>query len=298
MRDEPRMRDTRVLLVRHGRPVREFRVRRGVVWRAATLGALALWVLPIALLAGIAAQAREDRARLAVDVATLAARTARLSSDVATLEHSVGLANASNGAPNGVPNRVPNGATSDAGGEVVDAPPLVDRASAADGWVDDLERRVGSVRGYVVTHLRALPTGTPLVARLSSGFGWRTNPFGGRDEYHAGIDLPAPYGAPVRATADGVVEFAGWRNGYGTAVGIKHADGFTTLFAHLSAATVHVGDRVARGVVVGRVGSEGHSTGPHVHYEVRRWGTPVDPRHVRFTPATTSPAIDAATLSR
>jgi murein DD-endopeptidase MepM/ murein hydrolase activator NlpD len=135
----------------------------------------------------------------------------------------------------------------------------------------------------------------PIVARLSSGFGWRADPFGGDDEWHAGLDFPAPYGAPVRATAEGEVEFAEWRNGYGLAVSIRHPDGYTTLFGHLSAASVRAGERVTRGTVIGRVGNEGRSTGPHVHYEVRRYGKPVDPRRVRLAPA--SAAKDGAASS-
>jgi len=157
---------------------------------------------------------------------------------------------------------------------LVDTAPAVHSTHAADSWLGDLERRVHTVRGAlgarIRTRITSLPIGMPLVARLSSGFGWRSNPFGGgRPEFHRGLDIPAPWGTPVRATADGVVEFAGWRSGYGLAVAIRHADGYSTLFGHLSRATVRAGDRVVRGAVVGRVGNEGRSTGPHVHYEVR-----------------------------
>ncbi|AHG89724.1 Peptidase M23 [Gemmatirosa kalamazoonensis] len=265
----------RLLVVRHARPVREIRVRPRTIWRVATVAALALWLVPLAFLAGVARQARDDRARLAVDVQSLTARTARLSADVAALEHSVGVAAARAARDSATPTAV-----------------LVDRASAANGWVDDIERRVGTVRDHVVSRLRSIPTGVPIVARLSSGFGWRTNPFGGgRAEFHPGLDIPAAYGSPVKATADGVVEYAEWRNGYGLAVAIRHADGFSTLFGHLSSATVHAGDHVTRGTVVGRVGNEGRSTGPHVHYEVRRFGKAVDPRRVRAAPP--SPAPDS-----
>jgi murein DD-endopeptidase MepM/ murein hydrolase activator NlpD len=261
-------------VVRDARPVREIRVRRRTLWRAGALGVLALWGAPLAALAGIAAQARDDRAQLASDVQALTARTAELSSSVAALERSMGL---------------PAAARADSV-ESADAAPAVHRSSAADSWLGDLERRVRTVRGALGARLRSLPVGTPIVARLSSGFGWRANPFSGRGaEFHKGLDLPAPWGTPVRATADGVVEFAGWRSGYGLAVGIRHADGFTTLFGHLSAAAVRAGEPVARGAVIGRVGNEGRSTGPHVHYEVRRWGKPVDPRRVRVAPTPRPP---------
>jgi murein DD-endopeptidase MepM/ murein hydrolase activator NlpD len=260
--------DVRLLVVRHARPVREIRVRRRTLWRAATVSALVLWGLPLGALAGIAAQAREDRARLAEDVEQLTDRTARLSTTVAALEHSVGIAPGDSASAT-----VPSSAV---------RAPAVARAAAADGWVDDLDRRVGAVRDAIRTRLRSLPLGTPIAARLSSGFGWRADPLGGGDvEWHPGLDLPAREGAPVRATADGVVEFAGWRNGYGLAVIVRHADGFSTLFGHLSAATVRAGDPVTRDALIGRVGNEGRSTGPHLHYEVRRWGKPIDPRAVR-----------------
>ncbi len=263
-------RELRLLVVRPARPVREFRVRRRTLWRAGTLGVLTLWCLPLAALAGIAAQARDDRAQLATDVQVLTERTARLSSSVAALERSMGL-----------PESGPDGAAS----ADTAATPAVRRSRAADSWLGDLERRVGTVGGALRARLRSLPIGTPIAARLSSGFGWRANPFGrGGAEWHSGLDIPAKWGTPVRATADGVVEFAEWRSGYGLAVAIRHADGFSTLFGHLSAATVHAGEHVTRGAVVGRVGNEGRSTGPHVHYEVRRWGKPVDPRRVRTAP--------------
>jgi murein DD-endopeptidase MepM/ murein hydrolase activator NlpD len=274
-------RELRLLVVREARPVREIRVRRRTLWRAGALGVITLWCVPLAALAGIAAQARDDRAQLASDVHLLTERTARLSSSVTALERSMGLP--------------ASGADSARAGAHADSAvaPAVGRSRAADSWLGDLERRVGTVRGALGTRLRSLPVGKPIAARLSSGFGWRSNPFGGGGaQWHAGIDIPSPWGTPVRATADGVVEFAQRRSGYGLAVAIRHADGFTTLFGHLSAAAVRAGERVARGAVIGRVGNEGRSTGPHVHYEVRRWGKPVDPRRVRIspTPQATSPS--------
>jgi murein DD-endopeptidase MepM/ murein hydrolase activator NlpD len=285
-RRPPVAREVRLLVVRPAQPVREIRVRPRLLWRAATFGVLALWCLPVAVLAGIATQAREDREQLASDVQELTERTARLSSSVASLERSMGLA----------ASRPDSAAAAAAPADSAPAP-AVHRSRAADSWLGDLERRVGTVRGALGSRLRNLPVGIPIVARLSSGFGWRANPFGGgRAEFHRGLDIPSPWGTPVRATADGVVEFAEWRSGYGLAVAIRHADGFMTLFGHLSAATVHAGDRVTRGAVVGRVGNEGRSTGPHVHYEVRRWGKPIDPRrvHVLPTPQPAPPLHDTA----
>lgn len=265
-------RDIRLLVVRHARPVRELRVRRRTLWRVGALGVIALWCVPLAALAGVAAQARDDRAQLAGTVQTLTLRSARLAANVSALERSVGVAPA---------------ARDSVGGDAEDAPPAaaIDRSLAAVSWVSDLERRVATVHDALRVRLRGLPTGRPIAGRLSSGFGWRANPFSGAgSEWHAGLDLPAPPGTAVRATADGVVEFAGWRGGYGTAVILRHGDGYSTLVGHLSGASVRTGQRVARGTVIGRVGSGGRSTGPHVHYEVRRWGKPVDPRRVLGLP--------------
>lgn len=140
---------------------------------------------------------------------------------------------------------------------------------------------------------RALPT-VPLRKPLTgepettSSFGYRIDPFLGRPALHTGVDLRDDYGAPVRTTAAGVVVTAAPNGGYGYMVEVDHGDGLTTRYAHLSAITAAAGQQVAAGAVVGRVGSTGRSTGPHLHYEVRMDGEPVDP--ARFLRA-------AATLS-
>ncbi|PPD46700.1 MAG: peptidase M23 [Methylocystis sp.] len=129
---------------------------------------------------------------------------------------------------------------------------------------------------------RALPQ-TPLRKPLSgdlqmtSTFGYRTDPFFGRPALHSGVDLREDYGAPVRATAAGVVSVAGPQGGYGNLVEIDHGGGMSTRYGHLSAINVAPGQQVGPGAVVGRVGSTGRSTGPHLHYEVRIDGEAVDP---------------------
>ena len=267
----------RLLVVRHAKPVRELRVRRRTLWRVGLLLFLLLWCVPLATLAGIAAQARDDRDVLERDVAVLTNRAEQLSSNVAALESNLAALEKFAGVP----------AKKDSSGGPANAHPAlaIDAMSGTDSWLDDLERRIATVRGAVqhrIEKMRSLPVGMPIASRLSSGFGWRSNPFTGRgSEWHSGLDFPAPIGSPVRATADGVVEFAERRSGYGLAVSIRHRDGFSTVFGHLSAATVRTGQKVTRGTVVGRVGNEGRSTGPHVHYEVRRYGKPMDPRRVR-----------------
>lgn len=124
----------------------------------------------------------------------------------------------------------------------------------------------------------ALPLRRPVEnASQQSGFGRRADPFNGRPAFHAGLDLAAPAGALVRATAPGKVEAAGWNGAYGNAVDIGHGLGLSTRYGHLSAIRVHEGEMVKPGQVIGVQGSTGRSTGPHVHYEVRYKDKPVNP---------------------
>ena len=126
--------------------------------------------------------------------------------------------------------------------------------------------------------LSSVPAGWPVNGFLTDGYGIRTNPFGGGGvEGHEGQDIAAAFGAPVKATADGLVVYAASRSGYGNIVVIYHGDGISTRFGHLSQIGVQAGQRVRRGEEIGRVGSTGRSTGPHCHYEVRLNNQPVDP---------------------
>ncbi len=113
--------------------------------------------------------------------------------------------------------------------------------------------------------------------QMTSTFGYRTDPFFGRPALHSGVDLREEYGAPVRATAAGVVSVAGPQGGYGNLVEIDHGGGMSTRYGHLSAINVSPGQQIAPGSLIGRVGSTGRSTGPHLHYEVRIDGEAVDP---------------------
>jgi murein DD-endopeptidase MepM/ murein hydrolase activator NlpD len=121
------------------------------------------------------------------------------------------------------------------------------------------------------------PSLWPVVGIVRSTFGGRSDPFSGEGAFHTGIDLQAPNGSPVHATADGVVERAGWNGTYGKLVVINHGNGLETYYAHLSQVRVVPGEEVRRGEVVALSGRTGHATGPHVHYEVRLSGTPVNP---------------------
>ena len=118
-------------------------------------------------------------------------------------------------------------------------------------------------RGYT-------PTLWPVQGTLEGGFGGRRNPFGGAGyEFHTGQDIEAAWGTPVVAGAAGRVSFVGWQNGYGQLVIVDHGGGLTTKYGHLSHIDVELDQAVARGQLLGKVGSTGRSTGPHLHYEVR-----------------------------
>jgi murein DD-endopeptidase MepM/ murein hydrolase activator NlpD len=124
----------------------------------------------------------------------------------------------------------------------------------------------------------AMPLGAPLSElRISSRFGNRLDPFLSRQAFHAGLDFVAAEGTAVRAAAPGVVVTAGKADGYGNLVEIRHEGGARTRYGHLSALLVSRGAEVAAGTAIGRVGSTGRSTGPHLHYETRLDGAPVDP---------------------
>lgn len=117
----------------------------------------------------------------------------------------------------------------------------------------------------------------PVVGTVVSGFGYRVHPIFKIVRFHTGIDIAASYGTPIRAAANGTIAFSGWRRAYGLTVIIDHGDGLATLYAHCSSVYVSKGERVEAGQVIASVGSTGLSTGPHLHFEVRRYGTPVNP---------------------
>lgn len=121
------------------------------------------------------------------------------------------------------------------------------------------------------------PTGMPVEGYISSYFGARPDPFDGRAARHTGIDISTPYGTPVHAVAEGMVTYAGVRNGYGNVIEIDHGNGYMTRYAHNSALDVHAGEHVQVGTVVAQAGSTGRSTGSHVHFEVWYDGHVVNP---------------------
>ncbi|MBK9431223.1 MAG: peptidoglycan DD-metalloendopeptidase family protein [Sphingomonadales bacterium] len=126
--------------------------------------------------------------------------------------------------------------------------------------------------------LAGIPTSMPAaVGLMSSGFGYRSDPFTGGGAMHSGLDFKGPHATPILAAADGKISFAGWQGGYGNCIEITHANGLVTRYAHLSGFTVSLGQDVKRGVQIARMGSTGRSTGTHLHFEVRVNGSAINP---------------------
>lgn len=145
--------------------------------------------------------------------------------------------------------------------------PRFNRLADALARMDSMERALQSV-----------PTSMPAAVMLmSSGYGYRSDPFSGAGAMHSGLDFKGPIGTPILAAADGKVSFAGVQSGYGNCVEITHANGLVTRYAHLSGFNVTLGQKVTRGVQIARMGSTGRSTGSHLHFEVRLNGSAVNP---------------------
>ena len=148
------------------------------------------------------------------------------------------------------------------------------RRSSVDLLAETMRREFPGAASYASDSApHTMPSIWPAAGFVSSPYGLR---FDGT-EFHQGIDIAADMGAPIVATADGVVTAAGWNGGYGNMVDVDHGGGIVTRYGHASALAVTVGQQVRRGEVIAYVGSTGHSTGPHVHYEVRVDGQPVNP---------------------
>ena len=154
--------------------------------------------------------------------------------------------------------------------------------------------------------LKAIPAIQPVsnknLNRVASGFGYRVDPLYKDYRLHAGLDFAAPSGTPIYATADGVVQAAGFNtDGYGNKVVINHGYGYQTLYGHMVRVKAKVGQRIKRGEVIGYIGSTGKSTGPHCHYEVIKRGTKVDPVYYFYndlTPAQFDRILKAAATNK
>ena len=149
--------------------------------------------------------------------------------------------------------------------------------NAFEASLDDLDEAL-TVLDEARKHARSLPLAIPAPgAEMTSGFGTRSDPFLRRPAFHSGLDFRTPTGTPIYTAGAGTVISAGRNGGYGNMIEIDHGNGLTTRYAHLSRILVKKGTRVAAGSVIGKAGSTGRSTGPHLHYEVRRNGKPLNP---------------------
>jgi murein DD-endopeptidase MepM/ murein hydrolase activator NlpD len=167
---------------------------------------------------------------------------------------------------------------------------MVQKAFSLEKGIAALARQVeleDSLLAESVRHIRTrheqwaqTPSIRPAEGRLASRFGWRADPMGGYDtRFHRGIDLANSSGTPIYATADGVVRFTGIQGGFGKAVRIRHeASGLETVYGHLDSFKVKAGEKVKRGDLIGLMGNTGRSTGPHLHYEVRKSGKSFNPQ--------------------
>ncbi len=165
------------------------------------------------------------------------------------------------------------------GGPFVPVKPPKAGASAFDRQL----YRINVARAHIDRYrhrLLAVPVRKPVAGEvdMSSPFGVRSDPFLGRPAMHTGIDLRGDMGEPVHATANGKVTIAGWEGGYGRMIEVDHGNGFSTRYGHLSAIDVKLGQQVKIGQVIGKIGSTGRSTGPHLHYETRINNEPVNPQ--------------------
>lgn len=146
--------------------------------------------------------------------------------------------------------------------------------------IDAAMLSVSEIRGYIAEqkdiHL-STPVGLPVAGTVSSPYGYRNHPVHEEKKFHTGVDISVPSGSRVKATANGIVSFAGWTENSGIVVVVEHGHGFSTAYAHNRKTTVRIGQRVARGETIAMSGSTGVSTGPHVHYEIWRNGRHTDP---------------------
>lgn len=160
--------------------------------------------------------------------------------------------------------------------------PLLRFVTSADGGMDPRFRRLGvSLARMEALHrtLDGIPQAMPASFQyISSGFGYRADPFDGSAAFHPGLDFKGPTGAPIYAAARGRVSFVGQRSGYGNCVEIDHGNGLVTRYAHMSGFRTRTGTMVQPGQLIGLIGSTGRSTGPHLHFEVRINDRPVNPR--------------------
>lgn len=160
--------------------------------------------------------------------------------------------------------------------------PLLSLATSSNGRIDPRFARLGlslARMEALEAGLKSIPQVLPASLEfISSGFGYRSDPFTGGGAFHAGLDFRGPIGAPIYAAAKGKISFAGVKQGYGNCIEIDHGNGLMTRYAHMSGFRAVLGQPVEAGQVVGLIGNTGRSTGPHLHFEVRLHDQPLNPR--------------------
>jgi murein DD-endopeptidase MepM/ murein hydrolase activator NlpD len=183
---------------------------------------------------------------------------------------------------------------------------VFDSAEALGRELDTMAQRLDRQRDglamldMVMTRRAGLEASLPSLSPvdfpyMTSSYGWRRHPISGRNKMHEGLDFAAPHGAPIHAASGGMVVFAGYRTGYGKTVEIQHSHNLVTVYAHASSLQVKRGDLVEKGQLIANVGSTGQSTGPHLHFEVRVAGQPLDPS--LFLPDPNEPEVRLADAS-
>lgn len=228
---------------------------------------------------------REATGELTVQIATLQAAITQLSEDAQ-------LDPATRAAIAGLPAVIRSRAM---GGETGPALPSATAAATPESTFGILKSLLGTLESGLagvkskVENQQALVRATPSLWPIRGGwltslFGSRKDPFTGQPDYHTGLDISADRGTPVRATADGTVESAGYQGNYGNAIVVAHGFGIGTRFGHLSQFAVRPGQRVKRGEVIGYVGATGRATSPHLHYEILINGQPINPLRILTRP--------------
>ncbi|MAQ64603.1 hypothetical protein CL647_00080 [bacterium] len=147
-------------------------------------------------------------------------------------------------------------------------------------YVDEFNQKysIHLKRTHLITaRFEATPSIRPLYGRVMSRYGWRKHPVSKKRRFHKGIDIASWAGAPIHVTADGIVEYAGWSRTFGYVVVVNHNYGYRTYYAHCSQILVKRKEIVKKGQVIAQVGSTGLSTGPHLHYEIRKWNQRLNP---------------------
>jgi len=281
--------------------------RLTVVRRPAVLVILAILAVPVLMGLGARWSAQAEISRLALHTEALRiendsyrAATGELAAQISTLQTAITelgedaqLDPAAKRAIDNLPALVRNRAMG-RGGASAGAPPAVASLNSPDSTfgvlqslLGSLEARLESVRSGVERQqalAAATPSIWPVVGYLSSMFGTRADPFTGGRDFHPGLDISANAGTPIRATADGTVESAGYAGNYGNAVVIRHGFGISTRYGHMSRIAAHTGLSVKRGEIIGYVGSTGRATSAHLHYEVLLNGQTINPLNLLARP--------------